>query len=193
MSELHLNWFLFSIIFWSTLNYLDNFKKNRIPGFINNLITVLFLGLSYYNNYPDFFCKTIDDNKTLDIFSVFIVYINIGYMLLEIILNPETYLNITIMILLSGYVYGGFFSGLITVFFLFQFLEIIDTIIFFFKIKNIEFNKYTRLMLVFYLYFCFFVDCINYHNIDNLISYYWYLIGSISIYVIIIYNFYIIF
>jgi len=184
-------------MFWTTLHYLDNFKKNRISGFINNLITVLFLGLSYYNNYylkyPDFFCKTIDENKTLDVCSVFIVYLNIGYLLLEIILNPETYLNISILILLTGYVYGGFFSSLIIVFFLFQLVEIIDAILFFLKIKNIEFNKNIRLMLVFFLYFCFFIDCFSYNNTDNLISYYWYLIGSVSIYVIIIYNFCIIF
>jgi hypothetical protein len=200
MIQLHYNWFLFSIIFWTTNHYLNNFKKNNIIfNLINNLITILFIGVSIsYNHQYKFLIFSLNEENILDIFSVFSVYLNIGFILLDLIINKNIIYNSSMLILLSGYIYGGYFSYLVYVYFGFQFLEIIDNVIFLFKLKNkyiLMFNLFFRFGLLFFILFNWMIVNIESDKSTKelipyyiFIPFYWNFIGSISIFMIIFYN-----
>ena len=200
MIELHYNWFLFSIIFWTTGHFQNNFQKNnKIFNLINNLITILFIGVSInYNHESQFLIYSLNEENVLDIYSVFSVYLNIGFILLDLIINKNIIYNSSMLILLSGYIYGGYFSYLVYVYFGFQFLEIIDNVIFLFKLKNkyiLMFNILFRFVLLFFILFYWMIvniesDKSTKEFIPNyiFIPFYWNFIGSILIFMIIFYN-----
>ena len=200
MIELHYNWFLFSIIFWTTGHFQNNFQKNnKIFNLINNLITILFIGVSInYNHESQFLIYSLNEENVLDIYSVFSVYLNIGFILLDLIVNRNIIYNLSMLILLSGYVYGGYFNYLIYIYFSFQFLKIIDNITFLFKLKNkyiLMFNLFFRFGLLFFILFNWMIvniesDKSTKELIPNyiFIPFYWNFIGSILIFMIIFYN-----
>ena len=200
MIELHYNWFLFSIIFWTTGHFQNNFQKNnKIFNLINNLITILFIGVSInYNHESQFLIYSLNEENVLDIYSVFSVYLNIGFILLDLIVNRNIIYNLSMLILLSGYVYGGYFNYLIYIYFSFQFLKIIDNITFLFKLKNkyiLMFNLFFRFVLLFFILFYWMIvniesDKSTKELIPNyiFIPFYWNFIGSILIFMIIFYN-----
>jgi hypothetical protein len=206
-TELHYNWFIFSIMVWTTNNYLNDFKKNnRIFNLINNFIIILFIGVSINFNqqtykYHEFLIYSFNNETLLDIFSIFTVYLNIGFILLDLVINRNIIHNLSMLILLLGYVYGGYFSYFVYVYFSFQFLEIFDNVIFLFKIKNKyidNFNLFFRFVLTYFILFCWMLLNIASHDLGQkwfpwyinelIIPFYWNFIGSIAIFLLIFYN-----
>ena len=205
-TDLHYNWFIFSIMVWTTNNYLNDFKKNNVIfNLINNLITIFFLTLSINldKDYSKFLVYSLNEEIILDIFSVFIIYLNIGFFILDSVINKNIIHNSPILILLSGYIYGGYFSYLVYVYFAFQFLEIIDSVILLFKINNQYIKNFSlifRFVLIYFIIFYWMIDNIaspkaikEWISVHMIIPFYWNFIGSISIFMIIFYNISIIF
>jgi hypothetical protein len=205
-TNLHYNWFLFSIMVWTTNHYLNNFKKNNVIfNLINNLITIFFLSLSIKldHEYSQFLMYSLNGEIILDIFSVFIIYLNIGFFILDFIVNRNFIFNFSMLTLLSGYIYGGYFNYFVYVYFAFQFLEIIDSVILLFKINNQYIKNFSiifRFVLIYFIIFYWMIDNIaspkalkEWISVHTIIPFYWNFIGSISIFLIIFYNISIIF
>lgn len=198
MIQLHYNWFLFSISFWSITHYLNNFKKNdRIFIILNNLMTIFIIGISLnFKNiaekYPDFFTFSLNGNSILDIFSIFSIYLNIGFLLLDLIVNrtlTSLFYNLSVLTFLFGYVYGGYFIYLIDIYFYYQFLEFMDNIKIILQLNDkyiIYFHLILRFIFTFSLFFYYLTD-------DLIIPFYWNLTSSVSMFMIIIFNFCIMF
>jgi len=205
-TNLHYNWFLFSIMVWTTNHYLNNFKKNNVIfNLINNLITIFFLSLSIKldHEYSQFLMYSLNGEIILDIFSVFIIYLNIGFFILDFIVNRNIIYNFSMLTVLSGYIYGGYFNYFVYVYFAFQFLEIIDSVILLFKINNQYIKNFSlifRFVLIYFIIFYWMIDNIaspkalkEWISVHTIIPFYWNFIGSISIFLIIFYNISIIF
>ena len=205
-TNLHYNWFLFSIMVWTTNHCLNNLKKNNVIfNLINNLITIFFLTLSINldKEYSQFLMYSLNEEIILDIFSVFITYLNIGFFILDFIVNRNIIYNFSMLTLLSGYIYGGYFNYFVYVYFAFQFLEIIDSVILLFKIKNQYIKNFSlifRFVLIYFIIFYWMLGNIASPKalkeliyVYKIIPFYWNFIGSISIFLIIFYNISIIF